>query len=225
MENYFDLDNLEINQQTLYKISDYYYENMSFPIQIYIFLLNVLKNKLYVYNLPNGMIRKLLICGKIGGIIADSDSIEVLSYALDNNITTINDIFIDMCKYGKLQHVKYLNPLVSNQQIKNNALYIATCNGHIEVFHYLLSSNEYNKETLLEASDIAICNGYIEIIKELPININNNNALKNAATKGYLDIVKYLVNEGVKIDNEILQWAKQGNKKEIIRYLNLKINI
>lgn len=196
-----DLDNLTVDEETLNKVNNYCTKNeiKKFPKQLYIYLLHILKDKIDSYDIASGKIKNLL-WRKEEGIIADSNSIEVLDYALENDIISVNDAFMGMCKFGKIDLIKHI-----------------------------LSNNDIDKRILSKGLDIAVINNHLDVVEYLvsdtkaDVNYNDGMPLKSAVRLGYLKIVYYLANHGADIyrnHGEILQLAKKHNKQEVIRYLN-----
>ena len=135
---------------------------------------------------------------------------------LDDELVRCNHDFIDACRMGLLEAVKWLScDMDSNNELLNDihsgiivALQRASQNGHLEVVKYLInlglnSNNELLNDIRSEdnyALRYAACNGHFEVVKYLisfgltidDIRSRNMRALQLAAHNGHLEVVKYL---------------------------------
>lgn len=147
-----DLNNLTVNRKTLFKL-DYYFsnnENLSFTTEVYIFLLHIVEKfgRGNFGKIKNKKIGKFLIEG-IYEIIAEFNNLEVLIYALDNNIVTVNNTLIEMCEIGKLNFVIYLVSIGADIKYNfNDVIKKSIRFNHIEIVKYLLDQQKYDKDEL-----------------------------------------------------------------------------
>jgi len=132
--------------------------------------------------------------------------------------------------FGHLNIVKFLvNKGVVITSCGHNALGIAIKYGRLDVIKYIesLGIPIDNKYTYM--LDKAIENGNINVLKFLikrKINIPNKfEILCSACKKGYLDLIKYLVENGVNVtfdNNYAVQLANLYKHKKVVGYLKSK---
>lgn len=218
-----DLDNLTLSLETLKQI-DNVYKDGNYPLEIYIFFLKILNDdsidlcEIQNYNISNVFYDKTVI-----EIIIESDNLELLIYALDNNLITKEYTLHVMCYYGKLNFVKYL---LNDMSIKINYLIITGLkNGYdIEIIKYLV--NYYNNKNEIERimtnkmHDI-VYYGYIELFKYL-LNYIDNVDIK----KKFISIIlEYKIND---IDLENIKYLLSyfnNDNNEIKQLLKTNIHI
>lgn len=248
-----DLDNLTMDYETLFKVSKYY-EKINYkyiPLQIYIFLLHILplvgetsNNKINCYNIKPGTIRDLIgintvsVYSREARIISLSDNLEVLIYALDNNIIILNEVFYYMCANNILKFVKYLSSFKDiNIEYINDELFKASYFGHIETIKYLLNKYTYEKDILSKSLVDFVSNDiffdpkkekYLEIVdlfikKGADVRFNNDEALqKNLKYSRKLENIKYLLDLNANPNNipqETIYRLKKNQKYDILELL------
>lgn len=171
----------------------------------------------------------------------EKNNIEVVKQLLNNNTVKTVTPLLYAAKYGRLEIVKLLcnNDYHKIEHRKGNSrtpLYFAVRNGHIDVVKYLI---ENNAKRNLSTKDIhflvrkCILNNRLDIVKclidgNMNVSSPSDNLLHYSATYDRLDIFRYLVERGVKIDmnsNETpLHCAVRGGHKEIVREILTKSN-
>ena len=108
--------------------------------------------------------------------------------------------FVEACKSGDLEVVKYLVSQGANVTDDNNnyAVQVASMNGHLEVIKYLVS----------QGADVTSYNNW---------------ALRYASKNGHLEVVKYLVSQGAPTTNiskralQYLSFCQKMQEKKLIR--------
>lgn len=252
----FDLDNLTVDYDTLVKVNKYYEKTnyKYFPMQIYIFLLHILplvgkssnaKINYFNFRTKTGSIRNLIdtyihnIYLASAMIISFSNNLEVLIYALDNDIITLDNAFYYMCEHDKLEFVKYLLSSFENISIEtiNNGLYRASLINNIEIIKYLLHKYKYEKDILSNslvkfASNTSRFNPKDEKNLEIvdlfikqgaDIHFNNDKALQiNLRFSHKLENIKYLLDLNADPNNitqEIIDELKKEKKYDMLELL------
>lgn len=141
-----------VDETVKIKINNYYLADDApiSSIEVYIYLLNILKDKIIYRNIVSNKKTKHLLDMREGYIISDSNNLEVLIYALDNDIITIGNAFINMCGYHKLEFVKYLSSFDNISEIsKYMGLERASLfYKKVETIKYLLNKYTYDKDAL-----------------------------------------------------------------------------
>ena len=137
--------------------------------------------------------------------------------------------FIEACKSGDLEAVKYLVSQGVDVQTDNNlAVQCASENGHLEDVKYLVSQGADVTANGNYAVQFASENGHLEVVKYLvsqgaDVTADNNYAVRWASIRGHLEVVKYLVSQGAPItdiskrDLHYLSFCKRIKEKKLIR--------
>ncbi|XP_043480097.1 ankyrin-3-like [Leptopilina heterotoma] len=166
-------------------------------------------------------------------VAIEKNNLEVVKQLLNNiNVKTVTPLLY-AAKYGHLEIVKLLcqydyHKIEIRKGNSRTPLYFAVRNGHIDVVKYLIANNAKRN---LSTKDIhflvrkCILNNRLDIVKCL-IDGNmedspSDNLLHYSATHDRLDIFKYLVERGVKINMNSsetpLHCAVRGGHTEIVR--------
>ena len=157
----------------------------------------------------------------------------------------IDTEFINACKKGNLEVVKYL---LTSTELKDNAdihvdndygFRFACYYGKLEVVRYLLTSTDLKEHADIHANNDlgftnACYNGYLEIIKYLltspelkdhaDIHANNDEGFRYACVNEKLEIVKYFIfNYKIDKNENIQEYLENDLKEENINLYN-KIN-
>ena len=140
--------------------------------------------------------------------------------------------FIEACKSGDLEGVKYFVSFVSQgadvKADNNYAVQFASENGHLEVVKYLVSQGADVKADNNYAVQVTSENGYLEGVKYLvsqgaDVTANDNYAVRWASIRGHLEVVKYLVSQGAPTTDiskralHYLSFCKMMEEKKRIR--------
>ena len=200
----------------------------------------------YALGGPAGLIGSLILSYLLLEIC--DDNISLFKREKFGKFIKLNDEFIDACKNGDIDKVKYL---LSSPELKEHAdihafgdagFQWACMNGHLEVVKYLLTSPDLKKHAdIHEGSDAGFqwaCNkGYLDIVKYLltstdlkkhaDIHSNSDLGFRWACENGRLEVVKYLLTSPeLKEHADIhafgdagFQWACMNGHLEIVKYL------
>ena len=132
---------------------------------------------------------------------------------------------------ASLAQLKILMYLVSHASITinlNNALRMASKNGHLPIIKYLVSLGA-SVDASVNGNDSVVwasMNGHLDVVKYFmqfgaSVTYMDNHAIRNASEYGHLELVKYLVSVGaVTTDNYAVRYALLYNHVDVINYLN-----
>lgn len=139
-----------------------------------------------------------------------------------------DDLLYYMAKNGELSLVKHaIKNGAKIHSREDGALRVASTYGHLNVVKYLLDHkadiHAYEDEPLRKASE----NGDLELVKYLVdhgASIWPSRAFLSAASKGHLDIVKYLHSQGIHNIQpaniqQALEVATKNNYNDIVEYI------
>lgn len=220
--------------ETLEQIDNLYKEE-NYPLEVYIYFLNILNDEIWLYGMKANKVKFLLTTYNVEKIIAKSDNLELLIYALDNNLVKREYTLCEMCKYGKLNFIKYLLTDISKIH-DNRPLIEALKYCHLEIIEYLLKFYTKNQlEQIIPFNLNNLCFEFEKLKKLLDYFKNDKNiphriqrySLRYAASNGKLDMLKYLFSyfnnnddEIIKSDNYymLIESTKNGHT-EIVKYL------
>ncbi len=128
-------------------------------------------------------------------------------------------VMVAASRRGDLNVVKAM--IDKGVRIFDNALYTAARGGHLNIVKYFIEKGENDYSSI---GKFAAANGHTNIIdyllenKYVPIS-KLNNFLVHAADGGHLDLVKHLISLGASDILSALDYARMGNQKEVIDYL------
>ncbi len=136
-----------------------------------------------------------------------------------NSLPFYNLIAEAASRRGNLNIVKAI--IDKGVRIFDNALYSAVRGGHLNIVKYFIEKGEND---YLEIGKIAASKGHKNIIDYLLENkyvssSKLNNFLVHAADGGHLYLVKHLISLGASDIPSALDYARMGNQKEVIDYL------
>ena len=145
---------------------------------------------------------------------------------MDQNI--LNDMLIEMAKQGSVKGVSLMLSKGVNIQTKDDeALKLASRDGHLEVVKYLVGHGANIHAGRGAALHFSSNSGQLEVVKYLvehgaDIHSSYDLALRLASSGGRLEVVKYLVEHGADIHAEnymSLRWARNEGHLEVVKYL------
>lgn len=194
-----NINELSVSEKVLNEIVifiDTWILHKPYPIEFYIHFLSIdrkIYNKGHIYDMVNGDKRN---------IIKEANNLELLIFAVENNIiTNIDNCLIYMSILGNLNFVIYLVNIGANiDKLKN---YLIQWCPSIEIMKYLIS-------------------------KGADIHIGDDSPLLSACKNGKIEFVKILVNEGANIyinkngKNVFITAAYENNHIEVVEYLKSK---
>lgn len=125
-------------------------------------------------------------------------------FNIDLNNVNIDD-FVNVCKFGYMQCVKYLLLIGIDPSANQNTGFINACgNGHLDIVELLINDIRVDPTALDNSALIDACReGYFDIVKVLlqdgrvDPTVDDNVAFIIACGKGRLNIVKLLMEYGV----------------------------
>lgn len=132
-------------------------------------------------------------------------------------------VMVSASKKGNLNVVKSM--IDKGVRIFDNALYTAARAGHLNIVKYFI---EKGADNYLKVGEFTAATGHKNIIDYLlenkyVSNSNLNNFLVHAADGGHIDLVKHLISLGATDILSALDYARMGNQKEVIDYLETLI--
>jgi hypothetical protein len=169
----------------------------------------------------------------IESIIAKSENpIALLEFGekiLKREITGITiDTFYELCDRNDRETMQYLmeRNFHSNISMKKLLKYVVSQCGNFEIFEYLVKCGALNTVNNIENFFRTVCkHGILEIVKFLipmipDISFNGNAAILKASARGHGDVVKFLLDNGVKCDSELLQLLRNDANPVLLKFLN-----
>lgn len=147
------------------------------------------------------------------GYISHNSSYDVIKYLLDNNYIKKSDyeyIFVRLCEDGKLDLIKlFLNKRVDIHHQDDISLYYAVERGHTDVVKLLIDNGANVNQKERDLLYTTIVNNELKISKEI------NNKIVNFGKNMNLEIVRLLLDNGVKITPRSVNTVLMNNNNEI----------
>lgn len=152
------------------------------------------------------------------------------SYFKNRTLTNYNYYFTIATRYGHLNIVKYLNSKSLNIKEKNEMLFLASSEGHINIIYFLIFYYSYELTQVNWAIYNAATRGHLHMTQFLVSTISKiedvDLILGMTSKKGHLDIVRYFILQNFPIKNYFaFEWASKEGRLEVVRYLSFLGNI
>jgi ankyrin repeat protein len=159
----------------------------------------------------------------------DNGYVEIVVYLLDQieapHFRSEGTALIQAATSGQTEIVRILADRgVRLETGDEMILQIVAKNGHIEILQLLLDRRSWNADILNAALEEAISDGHFEVVKLLlsqrPQIRHIQEGTAQAAKKGYLDILQFLVDRGIAFSiTDSIKQAMTTHQFQVVRYL------
>lgn len=146
--------------------------------------------------------------------VARSGYVEMMKLLVDHDrdrVINDSDVFREACRHGKMDMIKYLVAIGVNPVITENTLSWMIIHGLRDVVNFVTMG--YQIPLSQEIFRLAAYRGYLLIVKKLvedgiDITHDNNSAIKCASGQGHMAIIRYLITRGASIGDKYLSEIK-----------------